>query len=99
MWYLNALFNLLQHQNITVCKINNLKHEQNLEKHFESRCSGGKISASEPEGSCRNTIPPCLVHDARMCAWCAPNLTSGLFVDVSRKFGEGDACSGVVLVI
>ncbi|GBM20932.1 hypothetical protein AVEN_253731-1 [Araneus ventricosus] len=39
----------------------------------------------------RNPIPPCLIYVACMCAWCAPNLTSGLFVDVSQKFGERDA--------
>ncbi|GBN00602.1 hypothetical protein AVEN_167525-1 [Araneus ventricosus] len=37
----------------------------------------------------RNPIPPCLIYVAFMCAWRAPNLTSGSFVDVSRKFGEG----------
>ncbi|GBM91841.1 hypothetical protein AVEN_107501-1 [Araneus ventricosus] len=40
-----------EHQNITVDKINNLKQEQNSEKHFQSQWSGGKSSASEPEGS------------------------------------------------
>ncbi|GBM49774.1 hypothetical protein AVEN_60504-1 [Araneus ventricosus] len=43
----------------------------------------------------RNQIPPYLVCVTSICAWCPPNLPSGLFVDVSRKFREGNASSGV----